>query len=118
MHEVATIIDDILAQKYNIKKLMVFFPVILQDVAGVFGKVDKSKHIAWRLAMWEVGKFKGLVEETLHCLKASQSKSRGNTTPVHRARVFDSKVKRGQLSAAVTYIADQEGGGVFSTLMT
>ena len=49
----------------------------------------------------------------LHSLKASQSKSRGDTTPEHRARVFDSKVKRGQLSAAVSYIADCEGGGVF-----
>ena len=27
--------------------------------------------------------------------------------------MFGSKVKRAQLSAAVSYIADQEGGGVF-----
>ena len=67
--------------------------------------------------MWRAGKFKGLVEAAPHSLKAFQSKSRGNTTPEHRARVFDSKVKRGQLSAAVSYIVDQEGG-VFSTLMT
>lgn len=113
VNEVASIIDDILARKCNMENLMLFFPVILQEVAGIVGLADKKKHIASRLAMWREGKFKGLVEATLHSLKASQAKSRGDTTPEHRARVFDSKVKWGQLSAAVSYIADREGGGVY-----
>ena len=113
VNEVATITDDVPARKCNMEKLMLFFPVILQEVAGVVGLADKKKHIASRLAMWRAAKFKGLVEATLHSLKASQAKSRGDTTPEHRARVFDSKVKRGQLSTAVSYIADREGSSVF-----
>ena len=93
---------------------MVFFPVILQNVEGVKGLPDQRKRIKARLAEWKEGKFKGLVKETLPSLRAAQCKSQGDTTPEHRARVFDNKVKRGQLSSAVSYIAESRGGSLLS----
>jgi len=53
-----------------------------------------------------------LVEDTLRTTESSLSKSRGDTTPEQRAKVFDAKVKGGNLRAAAHYITGRECGGV------
>ena len=62
--------------------------------------------------MWDRGEFDALVQDTEQSLKSSLSRARGTSTPEQRARIFDSKVKRGKLRAAVRYITDREGGGI------
>ena len=76
--DIVIICEDVLKQKYNMERLMVFFPVMLQQVEGVKGLPDVRKQISARLARlaeWREGKFKGLVEDTLQSLQAAQCKS-------------------------------------------
>ena len=90
--EVAVIFEDVLKRKCNIERLMVLFPVILQKAEGVKELPGIRKRISLRLAQLREGKFKGLVEDTHQLLKAAYCNSCCDTTPEHRARVFDSKV--------------------------
>ena len=47
-------------------------------------------------------------------MESSLSKARGATAPEQRAKVFDAKVKGGNLRTSVHYITDREGGGVLA----
>ena len=88
--------------------------VILQRTTDVKRMPDVRKRLAWRMRMWEKEEFEALVQDTEQSLKSSLSCARGTSTPEHRARVFDTKVKRGKLRAAVRYITDREGGGIMT----
>ena len=92
---------------------MVFIIVILQKAKGVTGSANIRKRILSRIAQWRDGKVKGLVQDTLRTLHAAKRKTQADTTPEHRAKMFDHKVRRGQLSAAVSYISEMDGGGIF-----
>ena len=92
---------------------MVFIVVIMQKAKGVTGSADIQKRILLQIVSWRDGKIKGLVQDTLRTLHAAKRKSQADTTPEHRAKMFDHKVRRGQLSVAVSYISDVGGGGIF-----
>ena len=92
---------------------MIFIVVVMQRAKGVTGSADIRKRILSRITQWRDGKITGLVQDTLRTLFAAQRTSQADTTPEHRAKMFDQKVRRGQLSAAVSYISDKGGGGIF-----
>ena len=110
----AQLLEDIMNRKCNMDKFLVFQMVILQRSPKTTSSSDIKRRLGSRLSLWKEGKFSCLVDDTALTLEASLSKARGNTTPEHRAKVFDSRVKRGKLRSAVRYITDREGGGVLS----
>ena len=66
------------------------------------------------MVMWKRGEYQCIVEDTLRAMKSSLSTARGATTSEQQAKVFDAKVKGGNIRAAVRYITDREGGGVLA----
>jgi hypothetical protein len=111
-NEYSNLLEDVMKGKCNMEKFLVFPMVLLQRRHGVTKRADIKRRLLSRLLAWKEGKYAFLVEDTQQDLLAKQSKARGDTTPAHRAKVYNSKLMRGHLQSAVNFITDRESGGI------
>ena len=108
----AELFNQIVDRKCNADKLIVFQMVILQRAPNVKRSADVKKRLRRRLQKWNDGLFQELVEDTARTMQANLSRKQGSTSPEERARIFDSRIKRGDLRAAVRYITERDSGGI------
>jgi len=59
-----------------------------------------------RIDAWEEGKYDMLVQDTEKELKSFLSTNQRGATPQQRAKIFDAKLKRDGVKAAVNYIVN------------
>ena len=72
---------------------MIFIIVILQKAKGFTELTDIRKRILSRITQWRDDKVKDLAQDSLQTLFAAKRKTQGDTTPEHRVKMFDLKVR-------------------------
>jgi hypothetical protein len=108
----ASILDWMIARKWNIEVFLVFYMVVLQRGDATIRSVKAIWDIlTWRLDAWERGAINMLVQNTILSMQTKFCTIQDGQSPERRARVFQSKMLKGDKRGTVKYLTETERGG-------
>jgi hypothetical protein len=105
-------LNGIRKRQWNAERFLIFQNVILQRERTVKRSRDIRQRLSRRMDAWELGKFQMLVEDTIRTKEASLSFKQGFSTPEQRAKIYNSKMLRGDIRGAVRYLTERDQGGI------
>ena len=115
VHSITVELTGVRQRCWNSERFIIFQTVTLQRARHVTKSCEISRQIYQRLDAWEAGEHKILVEVTVRTCTQYLSTSRGDYSPEHKAKIYNSLVLRGKLQSEVQWITEREKGGVFQT---
>jgi hypothetical protein len=110
--KLSEILEGVVSRKWNFERQMVFVMVILQRSKNVKSAYDIKRRLTKRMDDWESGKFLMLVQETERDMQSFLTHNRQGKTAEQRAKLFHSKMLRGQIKDAVRVLTVTEIAGV------
>jgi hypothetical protein len=109
----ASILEGVKIRKWNSEVFLVFCMVVLQrgDATIRTARAIRDR-LTWRLDAWDRGAIDMLVQNTVLSMQTKLCKRQDGQSPERRARVFQSKMLKGDVRGAVKYLTETEKGGV------
>jgi hypothetical protein len=105
-------VDLLTMDKEDSERIIVFILVILQRTKTVTKAADIRARIELRLNNWLDGKYKMLVETAERDMAASLKSVQMNMNSEQRNKIFNMKLLKGEVRAAVRFLCDNNKGGI------
>jgi hypothetical protein len=105
-------VDLLNEDKEDSERLIVFILVILQRTKTITKAADIRARIELRLNNWLDGKYKMLVETAERDMATSLKSVQRNMNSEQRNKIFNTKLLKGEVRAAVRFLCDNNKGGI------